>query len=154
MGKKDTFFHRFRAFYAGNRTMTWAIGWVSVVPSLGSLTVFNFLYANELFFEPVDFFSWEFVLGYFSAITLLMGLALLPTTFLAILSGFLFGWISFPFLVLGYTLATVIGYLIGKKLDRESLAFLLEYYPKAAQLIADKKDDISQVFLVLQTVLW
>lgn len=66
------------------------------------------------------------------------------------MSGFVFGWISFPFLVLGYTLATVIGYQIGKGLDRGSLAFLLDQYPKAAQLIEDKKDDISQLIFFVR----
>ena len=79
-----------------------------------------------------------------------MGMALLPTTFLAILSGFLLNWISLPFLILGYTMATIIGYKIGKKLDKDSLAFLLNNYPKAAQLIADKKDSISQLIFFVR----
>lgn len=149
MGTKHSFFHQLKTFYAGNPAMTWAIGWVGVVPSLGSLTALRFLYSDPGFFDQFRFFVWEFILLYTLATTLFMGLALLPTTFLAILSGFVFGWVSLPFLVLGYMLATVIGYLIGKNLDRESLAFLLEHYPKAARLIADKKDDISQlVFFV------
>lgn len=150
MGQKQTLLRRLKAFYASNPKMVWAIGWVTVFPSLGSLITLNFLYTHPALFNGIQFLSWDFASLYLITTTFLMGLALLPTTFLAILSGFVFGWVSFPFLVLGYTLATVTGYQVGKRLDSGSLTFLLTQYPKAARLIEEKKDDISQLIFFVR----
>lgn|SRR5690606_32868623 len=150
MAKKQSLLLRLKTFYATNPKMVWAIGWVTVFPSLGSLITLNFLYTHPGLFDELQFLTWDFVGLYLISTTLLMGLALLPTTFLAILSGFVFGWVSFPFLVLGYTLATVTGYQVGKRLDSGSLVLLLNQYPKAARLIEEKKDDISQLIFFVR----
>jgi uncharacterized membrane protein YdjX (TVP38/TMEM64 family) len=150
MGEKQTLLRRLKTFYAINPKMVWAIGWVTVFPSLGSLITLNYLYNHPSLFSEVQFLSWDFVGLYLMTTTLLMGLALLPTTFLSILSGFVFGWVSFPFLVLGYSMATITGYQVGKRLDSGSLAFLLNQYPKAARLIEEKKDDISQLIFFVR----
>lgn len=150
MGDKQTLLRRLKTFYAINPKMVWAMGWVTVFPSLGSLITLNLLYSNPALFSEVQFLSGDFVSFYLITTTLLMGFALLPTTFLAILSGFVFGWVSFPFLVLGYTMATVTGYQVGKRLDSGSLTFLLNQYPKAARLIEEKKDNISQLIFFVR----
>ncbi|HLW20334.1 MAG TPA: VTT domain-containing protein [Cyclobacteriaceae bacterium] len=150
MSKKQSVFSRLRRLYSNNPGMVWAVGWVTVVPSLTSLIILNSLYGNPSFLGQFEFLTWSFVTYYTIASSLLMGLALLPTTFLAVLSGFVFGWISLPFLILGYTLATIIGYQIGKKLDKGSLDFLLENYPKAAQMIVDKRNKISQLIFFVR----
>ena len=150
MSKKQSLLTRLQTIYASNPAMVGATVWVSLIPSMGSLITLNFLYSNPNFFDQFHFLSWQFALLYIGLTSLLMGMALLPTTFLAILSGFLLNWISLPFLILGYTMATIIGYKIGKKLDKDSLAFLLNNYPKAAQLIADKKDSISQLIFFVR----
>lgn len=150
MGKPHSLLHRIRTFYALHPKMVWAVGWVTVFPSLGSLLTLNYLYTNSGFFQAINFLSWDVIVLYVALVAMLMGLALLPTTFLSILSGFLFGWVSFPFLVLGYTLATVIGFQVGRKLDSGSLTFLLSHYPKAAKLLEEKKDDISQLIFFVR----
>src|SRR5690554_6675307 len=127
MGEKQSLLHRLKAFYVINPKMVWDVGWMTVFPSLGSLLTLNFLYKHSGFFQDTNFLSWDSMALYVVLVTMLMGLALLPTTFLSILSGFLFGWVSFPFLVLGYTLATVIGFQVGRKLDSGSLGFLLSH---------------------------
>src|SRR5690606_4862882 len=76
--------------------------------------------------------------------------ALLPTTFLSVLTGFVFGWEYFPLLVTGYTLASIMGYSVGRKLDKNSLAFLLDNYPKASRLIAEKKGNIFQLIFYVR----
>ena len=150
MGEKQSLLQRLKTFYALNPKMVWAVGWVTVFPSLGSLLTINFLYTHPAFFQDINFFSWEVPVLYVVVVTMLMGLAFLPTTFLAVLSGFVFGWLSFPFLVLGYTLATVIGYQVGRNLDSGSLDFLLDHYPKAAKLIEERKDNISQLIFFVR----
>jgi len=150
MSKKQSVFFRLRRLYSNNPKMVWAVGWVSVVPSVASLITLNALYGNPSFLGQFEFLTWSFVIYYTIASSLTMGFALLPTTFLAVLSGFVFGWVSLPFLILGYTLATIIGYQIGRKLDKGSLEFLLENFPKAAQMIVDKRNKISQLIFFVR----
>lgn len=150
MSKKQSVFSRLKALYSSNPLMAWAVGWVSFVPSFVSLIVLNTLYTDPSYLGQIDFSSADFLVYYTVVTSLLMGFALLPTTFLAIFSGFAFGWLSLPFLVLGYTFATIIGYQIGKKLDKGSLGFLLANYPKAAQMITDKKNKISQLIFFVR----
>lgn len=150
MSKKQSVFSRLKALYSSNPLMAWAVGWVSFVPSFVSLIVLNTLYTDPSYLGQIDFSSADFLVYYTVVTSLLMGFALLPTTFLAIFSGFAFGWLSLPFLVLGYTFATIIGYQIGKKLDKGSLGFLLANYPKAAQVITDKKNKISQLIFFVR----
>src|SRR5690606_40662944 len=38
----------------------------------------------------------------------------------------------------------------GRKLDKSSLVFLLDKYPKAAQLIAERKDSVSQLIFYVR----
>src|SRR5690554_6932997 len=113
---------------------------------------FHFLISRFATYEQktIHFFPYGFVFYYIIATYMLMGYALLPTTFLAVLSGFVFGWVALPFLILGYTLATIIGYQIGKKLDKGSLDFLLGNYPKAAQMIVDKRNEIPQLIFFVR----
>src|SRR5690554_4456255 len=119
MAEIQSFFKRLKTYYASNPYFVWAAGWVSLAPSLFSLITLNFLYSHQAYFFQFQASSWEFSLLYIGFSSLLISLALLPTTFFAVVSGFLFGWITFPYLVLGYTLATVIGYGIGRRLDQD-----------------------------------
>ena len=52
------------------------------------------------------------------SLALLMGLALIPTTFVALANGYLFGWNGLIMVLIAYVFASSIGYLIGKKIGR------------------------------------
>ncbi|MEX2591812.1 MAG: VTT domain-containing protein [Anditalea sp.] len=150
MSKKQSIFERLKTVHAKSPAMIWAVAWVAIIPSLGSLMALNTLYLNLEVFDQLRFLAIDFLLLYTVITSLLMGLALMPTTLLAIISGFLFGWESFPFLVIAYSLASVIGYWAGKKLDKNSLDLLLRKYPKAAQMITDKRHHISQLIFFVR----
>ncbi len=145
MNKKHSIFKQFKIIYAKNPWVFFAILWVSIVPSLGVLGVLRILYQNWELMEIPDFMTIWLIFGYLSICTLLMGLAFLPTTFLAVLSGFVFGWQAFPFLVLAYSLASILGYLLGKRLGGESLDDLLLHYPKAADLIQKRSNQMGRL---------
>lgn len=133
-----------------NPAVIWAVAWVAICPSLGSLYAIHLLYSNQDVLSQLQFGWADFLSLYLGVSSLLMGLALIPTTLLALISGFLFGWTSFPWLVIAYSLASSIGYMVGIKLDKNSLEFLLKKYPKAAQLIADKRQKISQLIFFVR----
>ena len=145
MNKNHSIFKQFKIIYAKNPWVFVAILWVSIVPSLGVLLALRGLYQSWGILEVPDFMTFRVIFVYLSTCTLLMGLALLPTTFLAVLSGFVFGWQAFPFLVLAYSLASILGYLLGKRLGGDSLDDLLHHYPKAADLIQKRSNQMGRL---------
>lgn len=79
----------------------------------------------------------------------IMGLALLPTTLLSILTGYIWGWDAFGWLVMAYLLATSLGYSMGTFLSQRQLDILLKYYPKAKKMVLEKQEKIgSLIFFV------
>ncbi|MFC7667743.1 hypothetical protein ACFQT0_10365 [Hymenobacter humi] len=50
---------------------------------------------------------------YFVVIAITMAFAFTPTTFVAIVTGYYFGWLGLPGMVVAYALASVIGYEPG-----------------------------------------
>ncbi|MFC4870171.1 TVP38/TMEM64 family protein [Negadavirga shengliensis] len=139
MNKKPSIFKRFKQIYSENPSIFWAIVWVSLMPSIGSLIVLQWFYSKGNDFILFDLEHPLSLVLYITGSTLLMGFALLPTTFLSVLSGFMFGWSSLPYLIVGYTLASIIGYSLGTKMGHNSLEILLQQYPKAADLIRHKR---------------
>lgn len=149
MVQKPTILHRLRSAYHRNPAVLWAIGWVAIMPSIGSITAVNLLYTHAESIGNLQL-STVNVLGYIILTSFLMGLALIPTTLCAVLSGFVFGWASFHLLVIAYSLASIIGYLLGRGLDRDNLDFLLKKYPKAGQLVKDKSEHPSQLIFFIR----
>lgn len=150
MVKKVSIFKRLKNLHANNPTILWAVGWVTFLPSVGTLLSLNLLYAHHESLDHFQLFTLVNLLFYVCATSIIMGLALMPTTLLAVVSGFMYGWFSFPFLVAAYSMASIIGYGAGRKLDKNSLEFLLNKYPKAAQLISDKREKASQLIFFVR----
>jgi uncharacterized membrane protein YdjX (TVP38/TMEM64 family) len=108
--------------------------WVSVMPGIGSLVLFaNYTLPQGFQLEEVmDHLL--FTVG----IAILLGLALLPTTLTALATGYFFGWIGFPGLFLGYLLANVIGYTLGKMLNANFLPLLYSHKPEFKQQLESR----------------
>ena len=149
MVQKPSVFQKLRSAYYRNPAVLWAIGWVAIMPSIGSISAINLIYIHAASINSLQLSTLN-VLGYIILTSALMGLALIPTTLCAVLSGFVFGWVSLPFLVISYSLASIIGYMVGRPLDRNNLDFLLEKYPKAGQLVWDKSQHPSQLIFFIK----
>jgi len=119
--------------------------WVSLMPILGSTILI-------LNYETISNWKLDSVLDYtiYTLLTaLLMGLALLPTTLTALASGFFIGWMGLPFLILAYSLASVIGYLLGLQSNSGLLEILFAKNPKLkSELDLRKEKEGSLVFFV------
>jgi uncharacterized membrane protein YdjX (TVP38/TMEM64 family) len=149
MNKKPPIFKHFRNIYDQSPWVLIAILWVSILPSIGALLLGNWVYMHWFEVNLSSIIEPEIALIYCILGILLMGLALVPTTFFAVISGYIFGWQAFPYLVLAYTLASAVGYYLGRILEKNSLDLLLEPYPKAKQLISEKKGQMgSLIFFV------
>ena len=150
MGKKRSIFKEFKEAGRNNPKITFAVLWVSLMPSIGSFVLVPWTLHQSEWISLLDFSSPQVAFTALTVSTLLMGLAIMPTTLIAALSGFLLGWKAFPWLVLGYSMATLFGYAWGKSLSGESLDFLLHKYPKAKKLLEQKKENIGELIFFVR----
>tara|TARA_R110002020_G_scaffold235825_1_gene448046 strand:- start:12882 stop:13628 length:747 start_codon:yes stop_codon:yes gene_type:complete len=145
MTKKGRIFKTIRRYFGSHPAGIFAWLWVTAMPFIGSVifaTKYNLLEAYHLE-SGLDFFVYT-AIG-----ALLMGLALLPTTLIALASGFYFGWASLPFLILGYSLASVLGYGLGKITNMGFTELLFKKNPKFRKEVESRKEkEGSLVFFV------
>ncbi|WP_108063949.1 TVP38/TMEM64 family protein [Poseidonibacter lekithochrous] len=88
-----------------------------VLPILGSLLSLYIIFSYPEITEWIKDHSILFFIG--TAFT--MAILLTPTTFIASLSGFLFGLSSLVYVVPAYLLASLLGYMFGRNLDKGKL---------------------------------
>jgi uncharacterized membrane protein YdjX (TVP38/TMEM64 family) len=108
--------------------------WVSLVPLLGSLVLASqYFWVEKIHLES----PWDHLILSLG-ITVVLGLALLPTTLTALACGFFLGWIGFPDLLLGYVFANGIGFAVGKKLNSDFLTILYARNPELKEIIESR----------------
>lgn len=110
--------------------------WVSLIPLLGSL-----IFASQYFLaEKILLENLTDHILLTLGLSLILGLALLPTTLTALACGFFWGWLGFPDLLLGYILANVLGYKIGKRLNTDFLTLLYARNPQLQEQIESRME--------------
>lgn len=97
------------------------------LPLIGSSVVITYILQHKETIDTFNLLEWSL---FFLCTSLLMGLMLTPTTFIAMLSGFLLGFNAIVPVVLMYTIASAIGYFIGKLLDQGKVEKTLRYFKK------------------------
>lgn len=110
--------------------------WVSVAPLTVSSLVAYYALTHE---ATVASFGTIYWMLFFAASCLTMGLALTPTTFIALLSGYFLGWTALPGVIIGYTGASLIGFLLTYAIDGGQL--LRSVY----QWLGSKADRLRQL---------
>jgi uncharacterized membrane protein YdjX (TVP38/TMEM64 family) len=108
-----------------------------VVPVIVSSTLAVVLYSNQSFLVDM---SWAKLLFYFVAISITMALALTPTTFVALVSGFYLSWSGFPGIVVAYGIASLIGYSIAQLIDHGKMMSFLNRFEKARVLMQELRN--------------
>ncbi|WP_196221493.1 TVP38/TMEM64 family protein [Sansalvadorimonas verongulae] len=135
-----------QALLKDNRNLALGLGFFSVAPLLfssflGSWLLFNINVVNQL----VPEYGLLFVLA--SSLTMAAGLT--PTTFVALVTGFFVGWTGTVVLVFAYTLASALGYGLGRILDGGDFLKSLMRFPVAANLSGDlRHKPIGMLILV------
>lgn len=145
MTKKSKILKTIKSYFGTHPIGVFAWLWITLMPIIGS-TLFA---VNYDFLEPYSLENpLDFIL-YLLIGALLMGLALLPTTLIALASGFYFGWISLPFLIMGYSLASILGYGLGKASNMDLTEQLFNNNPKFKdELEARKTREGALIFFV------
>ncbi|KAA3439564.1 TVP38/TMEM64 family protein [Rufibacter hautae] len=99
-----------------------------VIPVLASSGLALWLYHNQELLQSLT--PLQLVL-YFLVVSLTMAFAITPTTFVALATGFFFGWGSFPGVVISYGVAALIGYTVARLIDHGKMTAFLHQFPKA-----------------------
>ena len=104
------------------------------VPLLGSSLSLGLLLQRPALLQQL---SPGQVLLYFVVIAVTMAGALTPTTFVAIVTGYFFGWAGLPGMVLAYALAAALGFELASRLDHGKLRHFLTLFPKAEAVVGE-----------------
>lgn len=150
MTKKEPFFKRIKEIYRTNPVFLAAVAWVGVMPSIGSLALVQYLISSKGGTPPPDLTSLTTALLYVSGSAAAMGIALIPTTLLAVFSGFYWGWSALPLLAVAYSIASAIGYGLGKKSSGNLLPLLTDWYPAVKTTLEKKKEQIGSLIFFIR----
>jgi uncharacterized membrane protein YdjX (TVP38/TMEM64 family) len=123
-----------RELFQKNLSTLLTMGLLLAVPLLGSAAVLGLLYERPTLLQNPTLAQG---LLYFTVVGLTMALALTPTTFVAIISGYYFGWVGLPGMVAAYALAAALGYELARRLDHGKLRSVLHHFPKADAVLAE-----------------
>ncbi len=134
MTKKVSIFKTIATYFRAHPAATLGWIWVTLMPGIGSLL----LLSNYAFLESIPLDQAADQLVFTVLIAFLLGFALLPTTFTALAIGYFFGWMGFSGLFLGYFLANVIGYSVGKMLNADFLPLLSIQKPEFKQQLEER----------------
>ncbi len=115
------------------------------MPLIMSSIVLFWLYQNLIFFEKNTAF--QIIALAFLAI-LAMGLALIPTSLVALISGYFWGWAALPILVISYILATCIGFFVSRRIDNEQILQEINKNNKAKNLLRNLKADQFKIIVL------
>ena len=115
------------------------------VPLLGSASLLGLLYEKQ---DLLHHLSLGQALLYFVVIAFTMAFALTPTTFVAIVTGYYFGWAGLPGMVLAYALAAALGYELAQRLDHGKLRHFLHLFPKAEAVLGELQNQSWQLILL------
>ena len=115
------------------------------VPLLGSASLLGLLATHQ---DLLHHLSTGQVLLYFVVIAFTMAFALTPTTLVAIVTGYYFGWAGLPGMVLAYALAAAIGYELAQRLDHGKLRHFLHLFPKAEAVLGELQNQSWQLILL------
>ncbi|WKN40463.1 TVP38/TMEM64 family protein [Tunicatimonas pelagia] len=111
------------------------LGWMSIVPLLTSSIVSYQVIQHE---ATISAFSGEVWLTLGLVSCLAMGVALLPTSLMALLAGYFLGFSALPAVVIAYMLASLVGFHLTRWVDCDSLTNLLDKLPGRQALLAQQ----------------
>lgn len=120
------------------------------MPTLGSYLSLQVLFSYYEGLNIPHLHNPAYAILFVITASFLMGMAFIPTTLLTALTGFIWGWVAFPLLIVAYTLATVIGYSLGLRVSKEELNLLLDQYPKAQALVEEKRDKMGSLIFFIR----
>ncbi|WP_187261706.1 TVP38/TMEM64 family protein [Pontibacter beigongshangensis] len=138
-------FNLLRSFIRKNASTFVSMLLLVAMPLIVSSTLAYSLYSYQ---DLLQNLSVGHMLLYFAVVSLTMALALTPTTFVALVSGFFLSWVGFPGLVVAYGVAALIGYSLARLIDHGKMMSFLNGFEKARILMQElRHQSWSLIFL-------
>lgn len=106
--------------------------WMAIMPLLFSTVITVMALQYEDYIRQFTSSQW---LLFYTGASLSMALALIPTTFIALISGYLLGGPAIPYMLTAYLLASGIGYYLAKLADKGKFLHAIEQMPKVGQFM-------------------
>lgn len=116
-----------------------------VVPVIVSSSLGIFAVRYEDYLMSLEIWQWILLYIVFS---LTMALALTPTTFIALLSGYFLGWISVPFMAFSYLIASFVGYKLAVYFDKGKFLKTLKDVEGVDRIINNLKTSESKIIIL------
>lgn len=116
-----------------------------IAPFIFDSILLSVLISDQTYFHQFTYSEWSlfYLLAMFA-----MAFGLTHTTFIAVFSGFFLSYISIPFVVVSYLLASVIGYFIGRLITREKVITTIMTLPKAEPIAIELKKREFMIILL------
>jgi len=119
--------------------------WMGFLPLISSSFLGYFALSNPGFFQNL---SLSDQVIFWVAAVFIMGLALSPTTFFALFTGYVFGLQGIFPLIIAYSFASLLGYFLAKKLKGDAIMALLRAkFPLEHFLANVRANSFSWVFV-------
>ncbi len=119
--------------------------WMGFLPLISSSFLGYFALSNPGFFQNLSLS--DHVIFWVAAV-FIMGLALSPTTFFALFTGYVFGLQGIFPLIIAYSFASLLGYFLAKKLKGDAIMALLRArFPLEHFLANVRANSFSWVFV-------
>jgi len=134
-----------RTLFQKNFSTLFTMFLLVAVPLLGSSSLLLLLYERQDLLQQLT--TGQHLL-YFVVIAITMAFAFTPTTFVAIVTGYYFGWAGLAGMVLAYALAAAIGYELAQRLDHGKLRHFLHLFPKAEAVLGELQHQSWQLILL------
>ncbi len=146
MKKKGSIFNFFRSYFSTHPLAVLGWIWVTFVPALGSILLMSLYFYFEGFSISSigDHVTFTIILG------IVMGFALLPTTLTAVFTGYLIGATGLVDLLVGYTLANILGYGLGLKFNSGFLELLFLRQPQLSEEIEKRQKNPGKLIFFIR----
>lgn len=118
---------------------------LGLIPLICSSSITAYFISHEEFIQSFSIYTWctFYVITCFT-----MALAITPTTYIAIVSGYFLGWVSIPFMLISYLSASLLGYVFALLIDNGIFLKNLEENQKVQLFMKNlKKKEFLMIIL-------
>ncbi|MEP2023365.1 MAG: hypothetical protein ABJI85_01805, partial [Reichenbachiella sp.] len=123
--------HKYSSFFNKPIGVFMLMIWMTIIPWVSTLAISYLALVEE---EWIRTFTISYWFGFFTVSVFSMGLALTPTTFISLLSGYFLGIQAVVPVVISYQLASLVGFSLAQKLDSNTKSWVQTKFPKSTTI--------------------
>lgn len=115
-----------------NKLSFFLLLWMSIMPLLCSAIITYTVLQYEPYLRSFTSMQWAI---FYIGTTVSMALALTPTTFVALVSGYFLSWQAVPYMLVAYLAASAVGYHLARSADQGRFLDAIKDLPKVNNLM-------------------